>query len=325
VEQVREMRDLEQVQEVVRLVGRVLGSEAVGVYPHGSGVLGGLRPASDLDVLVVTRRRMNGPERRALLDGLLNVSGPGGPGGPRPVELTVVVHSEVRPWRFPPTADFLYGEWLREEFMASGPPAPESMPDLALLITIALSGGHPLSGHEGPGTPVRGRGARRDRPSRARVSHGGAGRHAVRRDRPPCRHAEEAAGAAVAATAGLGTAQAHAGTADDAGRRYDTLVVAERLGGLRLPPAVAGVPWIVSHELWPLIAPLLPEPAPEQVEGGRGYPTGRPWAASCSCCTRASGGLSSGRSPGCTASAACASAGKDATTFTRPSSASPSV
>ncbi|WP_086741289.1 aminoglycoside adenylyltransferase family protein [Streptomyces glaucescens] len=140
------MRDLEQVQEVVRLVGRVLGSEAVGVYPHGSGVLGGLRPASDLDVLVVTRRRMNGPERRALLDGLLNVSGPGGPGGPRPVELTVVVHSEVRPWRFPPTADFLYGEWLREEFMASGPPAPESMPDLALLITIALSGGHPLSG-----------------------------------------------------------------------------------------------------------------------------------------------------------------------------------
>ena len=26
-------------------------------------------------------------------------------------------------------------------------------------------------------------------------------------------------------------------------------------------------PWIVSDELWPLIEPLLPEPAPKQVEG----------------------------------------------------------
>ncbi|AIS02046.1 aminoglycoside adenylyltransferase family protein [Streptomyces glaucescens] len=140
------MRDLAQVREVVRLVERVLGPEVVGVCAHGSGVLGGLRPASDLDVLAVTRRRMNGPERRALLDGLLAVSGPGAPGGPRAVELTVVVHSEVRPWRFPPTADFLYGEWLREEFTAGGPPAPRPMPDLALLVTTARAGAHPLSG-----------------------------------------------------------------------------------------------------------------------------------------------------------------------------------
>jgi hypothetical protein len=38
-------------------------------------------------------------KRRALLKGLLNISGSAT--GARPVELTVVVQSEVRPWRFP--------------------------------------------------------------------------------------------------------------------------------------------------------------------------------------------------------------------------------
>jgi streptomycin 3"-adenylyltransferase len=137
---------MDQAGEVVALVDRVLGAQVVGTYLHGSGVLGGLRPAGDLDVLAVTRRRMDDRERRALLDGLLGTSGPGTPGGPRPVELTVVVQSEVRPWRYPPMCDFLYGEWLREELTASGPPRPQPMPDLALSITTALTGDHPLGG-----------------------------------------------------------------------------------------------------------------------------------------------------------------------------------
>lgn len=137
---------MHQVEEVAGLVGRVLGPEAIGTYLHGSGVLGGLKPASDVDVLVVSRRSMNDRERRALLDGLLEVSGSGSPDGLRPVELTVVVQSEVRPWRFPPTADFLYGEWLRHELLVDGPPQPEPTPDLALLVTMVLSGDHALSG-----------------------------------------------------------------------------------------------------------------------------------------------------------------------------------
>ncbi|MEU4779907.1 aminoglycoside adenylyltransferase domain-containing protein [Micromonospora sp. NPDC023633] len=87
---------------------------------------------------------MDDEERRALLDGLLTISG--SPAGARPVELTVVVQSEVRPWRFPPTGDFLYGEWLRDEFEAGGVPRREPMPDLALLITMVLAGNHPLTG-----------------------------------------------------------------------------------------------------------------------------------------------------------------------------------
>jgi predicted nucleotidyltransferase len=135
---------VDQVQNIVGLVAGVLGPEAIGTYLHGSSVLGGLKPASDLDVLVISRRRMQDHERRQLLEGLFRISG--STNQARPVELTVVVQSDVRPWRFPPVGDFLYGEWLRHEFEASGPPLPEPMPDLAVLVTMVLAGDHPLTG-----------------------------------------------------------------------------------------------------------------------------------------------------------------------------------
>nr|BFE79617.1 hypothetical protein GCM10020093_022180 [Planobispora longispora] len=160
----------DQVQEVAGLVREVLGPEVVGAYLHGSSVLGGLRPASDLDVLVVSRRRMDDRERRALLAGLLGISGSAA--GARPVELVVVVQSEVRPWRFPPIGDFLYGEWLREAFEAGEVPQPEPMPDLALLITMVRAATVP--------SPVRRRRGSWT-PSRARTRSG-----RVRRASPPC-------------------------------------------------------------------------------------------------------------------------------------------
>ena len=135
---------MNQVQQIVELADAVLGQNVIGTYLHGSSVLGGLRPASDVDVLVVSRRRMNEQDRRALLGGLLHISGSRNTA--RPIELTVVVQSEVRPWRYPPTGDFLYGEWMRTEYEAGEVPQPEPMPDLALLIAVALSGDHPLTG-----------------------------------------------------------------------------------------------------------------------------------------------------------------------------------
>ncbi|PZT70792.1 nucleotidyltransferase [Streptomyces sp. SW4] len=135
---------MHQVRKIVELVGGVLGEDVIGTYLHGSCVLGGLRPASDVDVLAVSRRRMDERERRALLEGLLALSG--WRNKARPVELTVVVRSEVSPWRYPPTGDFLYGEWLRAEYEAGKVPRPEPMPDLALLITMTLAGDHPLTG-----------------------------------------------------------------------------------------------------------------------------------------------------------------------------------
>jgi predicted nucleotidyltransferase len=135
---------MDQIRQIVRLIDDVLSPEVIGAYLHGSAVLGGLKPASDVDVLVVTGRSLDNPKRLALLKGLFNISGSAV--GARPVELTVVVQSEVRPWRMPPIGDFLYGEWLRGEFEAGAIPQPQPTPDLALLITVVLAGNRPLIG-----------------------------------------------------------------------------------------------------------------------------------------------------------------------------------
>lgn len=136
-----------QTESIVRLVRGVLGTDLVGAYLHGSSVLGGLRLQSDLDVLVVSRRRTTAEERRALVDGLLEVSGVFPRRGPAlPVELTIVVQSDVRPWRYPPRRELQYGEWLRDDFERGVTPSPEPDPDLALLITMAVRGNTPLFG-----------------------------------------------------------------------------------------------------------------------------------------------------------------------------------
>ncbi|MGP4052119.1 aminoglycoside adenylyltransferase family protein [Streptomyces sp. 2A115] len=139
---------LPQTDSVVHLVHDVLGTAQIaGVHAHGSAVLGGLRPSSDLDVFVVARRRTTDHERRTLVQGLLEISGDGARGGPaRPVELTVVAQRDVRPWRYPPRCEFLYGEWLREEFERGVVPVPAPLPDLAPLITMVLLGNAPLFG-----------------------------------------------------------------------------------------------------------------------------------------------------------------------------------
>jgi streptomycin 3"-adenylyltransferase len=134
----------EQLEAVVRLVSDALRTELIGIYLHGSSVLGGAKPASDLDLLAVTRRTLDDRQRRSLVTGLMAVSG--SRVGERPVELTVVVESDVRPWRWPPTGDFQYGEWLRAQYEAGQLPQSESMPELALTIAVTLAGDQPLVG-----------------------------------------------------------------------------------------------------------------------------------------------------------------------------------
>lgn len=60
---------MDQSYEIVMLVDGVFGPDAIGIYLHGSSVLGGLRPASDVDVLVVSRRPMDEKQRHTLLQG----------------------------------------------------------------------------------------------------------------------------------------------------------------------------------------------------------------------------------------------------------------
>lgn len=133
-----------QIDQVLTGVRGVLGPDLVGAYLHGSAALGGLHPRSDIDLFVVSTRRTTLEEKRCLVEHLLAVSG----GGPRPIELTIVVESEIRPWRYTPTMDFQYGEWLRGAFESGDlePWQTTTNPDLASLITMVLLGNRPLFG-----------------------------------------------------------------------------------------------------------------------------------------------------------------------------------
>jgi streptomycin 3"-adenylyltransferase len=141
--------DQEQLGRVVQLVSEVLSPELVGAYLFGSAVLGGLKPQSDLDVLVVSKRPTSRGEKQRLVDRLLAISGRRIPEGRwRRVEVTVVVQTEVKPWRYPPRLDFQYGDWLRGEFESGNlePWPTTTNPDVASLITMALLADRPLLG-----------------------------------------------------------------------------------------------------------------------------------------------------------------------------------
>ncbi len=128
---------------LVQLLHRTLPDTLLGIYLHGSATLGGLRPHSDIDVLAVVRESMTYDQRRELVEELLTVSGVG---GRRRVELIVVVRDDVRPWRYPPTCDFLYGDWLREEYERGVIPSSEPSTDLAPLLAMVLLADAPLQG-----------------------------------------------------------------------------------------------------------------------------------------------------------------------------------
>ena len=136
-----------QVADVLEAVADVLGADVLGVYLSGSAVAGGLHHRSDLDLLVVVDREPDPVVRAALVAALLPV---GRRAARRPedrsVELTVVVRSDVMPWRYPPRQAFQYGEWERDAYLAGFVPAPRSEPDLAVLLSIAVDRGVALAG-----------------------------------------------------------------------------------------------------------------------------------------------------------------------------------
>jgi streptomycin 3"-adenylyltransferase len=139
---------MDQAQRVVSLVREVLADAVVGVYMHGSAASGALRPTSDVDLLVVARRPTTSAEKRVLIERLLPISGRGNPTGhSRPIELTVVVQDEVRPWKYPPMLDFQYGDWWRAEFERGNlAPWESPNPDLTLQLEMVLQANHPLFG-----------------------------------------------------------------------------------------------------------------------------------------------------------------------------------
>jgi hypothetical protein len=98
-------------------------------------------------VLAVIDRPTTAEERRSIVNRLLEISGARATRGPaRPVELTVVQQSQVRPWQPSPVVELVYGEWLRDAFARGEIPDVGPMPDLAPEVVLALRGNRALAG-----------------------------------------------------------------------------------------------------------------------------------------------------------------------------------
>lgn len=121
--------------QAFKVVEELLGSSMVGVYLFGSAVTSGLRINSDVDVLVVVNQSLTEGIRRKLTDRLMHISGKiGNSDSVRPLEVTVINHGDVVPWRFPPKNEYIYGEWLRNEFENGQIQEPTYDPDLAIVL-----------------------------------------------------------------------------------------------------------------------------------------------------------------------------------------------
>lgn len=138
----------QQLNECLDLLTKILGADLLGVYIYGSYLVGGAQKYSDIDLLVVTNRATTLDKKRELVTHLLQISGIYMKDIKPPIEMTLVEKTAINPWRYPPSFDFQYGEWLRQSFEMGDFKACTGyeMSDLAIIITQVLLKSHILFG-----------------------------------------------------------------------------------------------------------------------------------------------------------------------------------
>jgi streptomycin 3"-adenylyltransferase len=134
----------DSIDAVVAHLDRNTPGDFLGFYAFGSLVSTGLRPDSDVDLLLLTQRALTDAERVGLVTVLLELSGWKGhaetfpeAADRRPIELTSLVIDECENWRAAPLRDFQYGEWLRRELISGRVPSPVNDPDVLPLMATA--------------------------------------------------------------------------------------------------------------------------------------------------------------------------------------------
>ncbi len=130
-----------QIDDCLELLKNALGEDLLGIYLYGSSTAGGLQKFSDIDLFAVSNRETTYEEKKQLVNALLKISGIYSVSKDlKPIELTIVVKSEVNPWQYPPKFDFQYGDWLRKDFENGNiePWKTKENPNLALIITQLL-------------------------------------------------------------------------------------------------------------------------------------------------------------------------------------------
>lgn len=136
-----------QIARAITLIERHLVGTLLGVHLYGSAIDGGLKPHSDLDLLVTVSSRIDDAVRQALPVDLLQVSAPAAQRGAlRALEVTVVVRDDLVPWRYPARRELQFGEWQREDILAGIFEPATDDPDLAILLTKAVQSSVALIG-----------------------------------------------------------------------------------------------------------------------------------------------------------------------------------
>jgi len=136
-----------QLSQALKVIERHLESTLLAVHLYGSALDGGLKPYSDIDLLVTVTARLDKAVRQALFVDLLEVSAfPGQSKTYRALEVTIVVRSDIVPWRYPARRELQFGEWQRKDILAGIFEPATIDADLAILLTkvrqhsIALAG-----------------------------------------------------------------------------------------------------------------------------------------------------------------------------------------
>ncbi|WP_204577910.1 aminoglycoside adenylyltransferase family protein [Citrobacter cronae] len=136
-----------QMNAASALIRQLFEENLVAIHLYGSAVDSGLKPLSDIDLLVTIREPMDARLRETVMRELLTISAPPGTSERyRALEVTVVVYSLIVPWQFPPVREMQFGEWLREEIGAGVFEPALADADLAILLTQARRASVPLLG-----------------------------------------------------------------------------------------------------------------------------------------------------------------------------------
>jgi streptomycin 3"-adenylyltransferase len=134
--------------QALKIVKGCFGNSLIAVYLHGSAVAGGLRPNSDVDLLVIVGRPTTRADHKRLVAELLKISGryPADDAGRRPLELIVFHRADLTASAYPARSEFVYGEWLREAFEVGEMSEPVSDPEFTLLLAQARQKARTLIG-----------------------------------------------------------------------------------------------------------------------------------------------------------------------------------
>lgn len=136
-----------QLSRALDAIERHMAETMLAVHLYGSALDGGLKPCSDIDLLVTLATSIDEAARQALVLDLLGISAPPGKSRDlRALEVTVVVRDDIAPWRYPARRELQFGEWLREDILEGivGPAVIDV--DLAILLTQARQHSIALSG-----------------------------------------------------------------------------------------------------------------------------------------------------------------------------------